>query len=334
LTALRDPCEVLENWVQKMKEQQAYLEKFNEEKLVAKYVILKSKDDVVIRVQADALNLCSSLSTSIKNLVYTNEDVAIDNTVSTPIKTEVSYATLVKVVVFCEYHLAYELESRPPAMIAKADQEFCLVDQTTLFELILAANNLGIQSLLDLTCRAVANMIKGKTPEEIRKTFNIKNDFTPEEEAQVRRENEWAEEQDSSPDYPFDIPPVNFDIPLETPVDGVKLTQLESMGFDSVLAKKALKRNDNDVDEAVAWLTDPLNQESLSSSPSPSPSLPDASWVQPPATLSTTSDKTEVTSNGVQELQNMGFSLEQSKSALLLNDNNVSLAVDWLLNNS
>ena len=28
-------------------------------------------------------------------------------------------------------------------------------------------------------------MIKGKTPEEIRKTFNIKNDFTPAEEEQV-----------------------------------------------------------------------------------------------------------------------------------------------------
>ncbi len=32
---------------------------------------------------------------------------------------------------------------------------------------------------------------KGKTPEEIRKTFNIKNDFTPEEEEEVR-ENQWA----------------------------------------------------------------------------------------------------------------------------------------------
>jgi hypothetical protein len=28
----------------------------------------------------------------------------------------------------------------------------------------------------------VANMIKGKSPEEIRKLFNIVNDFTPEEE--------------------------------------------------------------------------------------------------------------------------------------------------------
>ena len=39
---------------------------------------------------------------------------------------------------------------------------------------------------MDVTCKTVANMIKGKTPEEIRKTFNIKNDFTPSEEEQVR----------------------------------------------------------------------------------------------------------------------------------------------------
>jgi S-phase kinase-associated protein 1 len=30
-------------------------------------------------------------------------------------------------------------------------------------------------------------MIKGKSPEEIRKIFNIKNDFTPAEEEQVSK---------------------------------------------------------------------------------------------------------------------------------------------------
>ena len=34
----------------------------------------------------------------------------------------------------------------------------------------------------------------GKTPEEIRKIFNIVNDFTPEEEAQVREDNKLCED--------------------------------------------------------------------------------------------------------------------------------------------
>lgn len=78
--------------------------------------------------------------------------------------------------------------------ISEWDGKFIQVDQEMLFEIILAANYLDIKPLLDLGCKTVANMIKGKTPEEIRKLFNIQNDFTPEEEAQIKRENEWAEE--------------------------------------------------------------------------------------------------------------------------------------------
>jgi S-phase kinase-associated protein 1 len=37
-------------------------------------------------------------------------------------------------------------------------------------------------------------MIKGKSPDDIRASFNIANDFSPEEEAQVRNENRWCEE--------------------------------------------------------------------------------------------------------------------------------------------
>ncbi|PHT70642.1 E3 ubiquitin ligase complex SCF subunit sconC [Capsicum annuum] len=64
------------------------------------------------------------------------------------------------------------------------------MDVLTTFQ---AANYLNIKSLFDLTCQTVANMIKEKTPKEIRKTFNIENDFTPEEEREeVRRESTWA----------------------------------------------------------------------------------------------------------------------------------------------
>ncbi|KAK1908906.1 hypothetical protein P3342_006786 [Pyrenophora teres f. teres] len=51
-------------------------------------------------------------------------------------------------------------------------------DQEMLFEIILAANYLDIKALLDVGCKTVANMIKGKSPDEIRKTFNIGNNNT------------------------------------------------------------------------------------------------------------------------------------------------------------
>jgi S-phase kinase-associated protein 1 len=65
------------------------------------------------------------------------------------------------------------------------------VDQETLFLLIKAGNYMNIEGLLDLTVKTVANMIKGKKPEEIRKTFGITKDFTPEEEARILAENPW-----------------------------------------------------------------------------------------------------------------------------------------------
>lgn len=73
------------------------------------------------------------------------------------------------------------------------DNEYINVPQEKLFKIILAANYMDIKPLLDLACAKVASMIKGKDVDAIRKEFNIVNDFTPEEEAQIREENRWAE---------------------------------------------------------------------------------------------------------------------------------------------
>ncbi|GMR52402.1 hypothetical protein PMAYCL1PPCAC_22597 [Pristionchus mayeri] len=78
--------------------------------------------------------------------------------------------------------------------IPQWDIDFLTVELSTLFEVLLAANYLDIKGLLQNCCKTIANMIKGKTPEEIRTTFNIKNDFTPEEEEQIRKENAWCED--------------------------------------------------------------------------------------------------------------------------------------------
>ncbi|PWA69260.1 SKP1-like protein 1A [Artemisia annua] len=149
-----------------------------------KTITLKSSDGETFEVsEAVALE-----SQTIKHMI---EDDCANTTIPLP---NVNSKILAKVIEYCKKHVGNDEENKVNSEddLKSFDSDFVKVDQGTLFDLILAANYLNIKSLLDLTCQTVADMIKGKTPEEIRKTFNIKNDFTPEEEEEVRRENAWA----------------------------------------------------------------------------------------------------------------------------------------------
>jgi len=157
---------------------------------------LQSSDGEIFEVDVEIAKLSVTIKTMLEDLGMDEED---DEAIPLP---NVNAAILKKVIQWCTYHK----DDPPPPEdddnrekrtddIPSWDIEFLKVDQGTLFELILAANYLDIKGLLDVTCKTVANMIKGKTPDEIRKTFNIKNDFTPAEEEQVRKENEWCEEK-------------------------------------------------------------------------------------------------------------------------------------------
>ncbi|KAK3376468.1 Skp1 family, dimerization domain-containing protein [Lasiosphaeria ovina] len=72
------------------------------------------------------------------------------------------------------------------------DVQFFEVPTDEVFDILLAANYLDIQRLVDFSSQTVANMIKGKTTEQIRDLFGIVNDFTPEEEDELRRTEGWA----------------------------------------------------------------------------------------------------------------------------------------------
>lgn len=158
-------------------------------------LILQSSDNEDIPVEKDV----AERSLLIKNMVSDLGEEAMTEPIPIP---NVNAAVLKKVIEWCTHHRADppaptedDSDSRKKTTdIEEWDQKFMQVDQEMLFEIILAANYLDIKQLLDVGCKTVANMIKGKSPEEIRKTFNIQNDFTPEEEDQIRRENEWAEE--------------------------------------------------------------------------------------------------------------------------------------------
>ncbi|KAL6603115.1 hypothetical protein ACP70R_043476 [Stipagrostis hirtigluma subsp. patula] len=76
--------------------------------------------------------------------------------------------------------------------LAAFDEEFINVDSNTLYGLIMAASYLGVEGIVELASQKIADMMKGKTVEGIRQTFGIQNDYTPEEEEEMRKEAAWA----------------------------------------------------------------------------------------------------------------------------------------------
>jgi len=160
---------------------------------MAEMVKLKSSQGDLFVVDKDV----AVMSNLLKSMV---EDAGTDEEIPLP---NVKSNILQKVIDYCKHHKGAPVEEIQKPLksgtlsecgISEWDVEYVSIDQDTLFELILAANYLDIKALLDLTCAKVASMIKGRTPEEIRQQFNIANDFTPEEEAQVRDENKWCED--------------------------------------------------------------------------------------------------------------------------------------------
>lgn len=157
---------------------------------------LQSADGEIFDVERDVI----SASTTIKNMM---DQIEVGTEDDEPIPLQnVNGSILKRVIQWAQYHRSDKNETNDDDCREKRsdeigawDAEFLKVDQGTLFELLLAANYLGVDGLLDAACKTVANQIKGKGPEEIRKHFNIQNDFTPEEEQEVRLENQWCEEK-------------------------------------------------------------------------------------------------------------------------------------------
>lgn len=157
---------------------------------------LSSSDGETIEVERDVI----AASSTIKNMM---DQIEVGSEDDEPIPVQnVSGSILRRVIQYAQYHRNDKNDNTDDDQKEKRSDDICAwdvdflkVDQGTLFELLLAANYLGIEGLLDAACKTVALQIKGKAPDEIRKTFNIQNDFTAEEEAEVRMENQWVEEK-------------------------------------------------------------------------------------------------------------------------------------------
>ncbi|KAG6507488.1 hypothetical protein ZIOFF_032836 [Zingiber officinale] len=171
---------------------------------------MDKKKITLLSSDGEAFELDAAVAMVSKTIEHMVEFDCAEDSIPLP---NVTSRILVKVIEYCQKHVLDDpaKSSDDKAELKSWDDNFVKVDQATLFELMLvrfdifhlfcidsifwciqAANYMDIKGLLDLLCQSVADMITGKTPKEIRKTFSIKNDFTPEEEEKVRRESQWA----------------------------------------------------------------------------------------------------------------------------------------------
>ncbi|XWS10606.1 hypothetical protein CRYUN_Cryun38cG0010800 [Craigia yunnanensis] len=108
----------------------------------------------------------------------------------------VSSKCLSTIIEYCKSHLAFRARDSSSSVEDEAkayDVELVkALDNESLKEMILAANYLNMKDLLDMLNQAVADRIKNKSVEYVRRFFGIENDYSPEEEAEVRAQNEWA----------------------------------------------------------------------------------------------------------------------------------------------
>ena len=159
---------------------------------MAEVVKIRTGDEQVSEVPKDVA--CQSLV--VKAAV---EDYGVDEEV--PL-LEVTKPVLDKVMEYC----AHLKEVGTPPVLAKplrgdslgCDQWYADfingLDEATVLEVILAANNINLQSLFELASARAALIVKDKSAADLRTFFKVQNDWTAADEERIRKENKWAEE--------------------------------------------------------------------------------------------------------------------------------------------
>ncbi|CAG2107861.1 unnamed protein product [Medioppia subpectinata] len=117
----------------------------------------------------------------------------------------VTDGALKKIIEWCEHHwddppldpdFDDEKERRNEELSHWDKQFIDIPDQGDLFDIIAAANYMDIKGLVEVGAKHICAKIKGKTCTEVREMLKIHNDFTPEEEAAIHKENEWIYAKD------------------------------------------------------------------------------------------------------------------------------------------
>eukprot|EP00831_Metopus_contortus_P061712 TRINITY_DN5361_c0_g1_i3.p1 TRINITY_DN5361_c0_g1~~TRINITY_DN5361_c0_g1_i3.p1 ORF type:complete len:195 (-),score=54.08 TRINITY_DN5361_c0_g1_i3:33-617(-) len=156
-------------------------------------ITMITSDSQKLKANYEAMKVCKPIEEFFK-------DSKPDEEVSLP---RVSSGALKKIVEFCEKfqnksvpQIEKPLKSNKLDVVLKNEWlcKFLDIPTKELYELLMACDYLVLKGLEELVACAVAVKIVGRPIEDIRKEFGIENDFTPDEEKDIKEFFSWADE--------------------------------------------------------------------------------------------------------------------------------------------
>lgn len=164
---------------------------------MSSFVTIVSKSGDKFQVDTRIERMSELLENVIANDPDGTEDIPV-NVPSGPLKAFLTY---------CEHYnyekekttIVYPLVSSKPEDFITDEWERSFIqqfDQTTILDLLEAANFLNCPALFELCCAMVAADFKAKEFEELKKEYGLYDvEYTPEDEEEIMKEHPWILEE-------------------------------------------------------------------------------------------------------------------------------------------
>ncbi|CAA0820766.1 SKP1-like protein 21 [Striga hermonthica] len=136
------------------------------------YVWLQTSDDSIQQVEQEVAMYCPFICQEIHSGMGSSKNYPIS------LPSRVNPPMLSLILDYCRFH---QVPGRSNKERKSFDEKFVRMDTKRLCALTSAADSLQLKPLVDITSRALARVIEGKTPEEIREIFRLPDDLTEEE---------------------------------------------------------------------------------------------------------------------------------------------------------
>ncbi|CAA2992967.1 SKP1 21 [Olea europaea subsp. europaea] len=146
--------------------------------MMKSYVWLQTSDGSIQQVEQEVAIFCPFICNEIHSGMGSSKNYPII------LPPRVDPPMLSLIFDYCWFHQAPGHSNKERKSF---EEKFVRMDTKRLCELTSAADSLQLKPLVDLTSRALARVIEGKSPEEIREIFHLPDDLTEEEKLEPIR---------------------------------------------------------------------------------------------------------------------------------------------------